>query len=525
MTSARVVTVLSCTLLLASGAAAQQAHPGKAGYDKWCAECHGAEGRGDGAAAAWMLPRPRDFTQARYQIRSTASGALPTDADIHRIIERGMPGTAMPAWPKLTENERNDIVAYIKSMSKFFESEGTPTAIAFGDAPGSSAETIAEGQKLYTELECWKCHGQAGRGDGPSAPEQQDDKNYPIRPANLTQNWRFNGGGSVEDIYARLRTGIDGTPMPSFSDAIDSEVITEAQLWSVAHYVRSLSPEEEPVVREVIRARRVSTLPDAIDDAAWQDVPSSYIPLVGQIIARPRWFAPTVSNVWVQALHDGNELALRISWDDPSKSPDPVFEQWRTLVAENMEPGDSIPMAAAGLPDAFTVQFPTRASTARDLPYFLMGDERTPVYLWTWRSDTGGSEALARGLTTHEPLAADGAPLRAQAAFADGRWQLVLRRTLAAQDTARRISFPQAEPIPIAFFAWDGSNGEGGTRGAISSWYFVHLEQPVSASVYITPLLAALITAALGLVVVSRAQKQHAQSQHTASGFAAAAGS
>jgi hypothetical protein len=85
----------------------------------------------------------------------------------------------------------------------------------------------------------------------------------------------------------------------------------------------------------------------------------------------------------------------------------------------------------------------------------------------------------------------------------------VLRRSLAAQDTARRISFPTAEPIPVAFFAWDGTNNETGGRGSISSWYFVHLEQPATASVFVIPIVAALITAALGLLVVSRAQKQH----------------
>ena len=46
----------------------------------------------------YMLPRPRDFTKGVYQIRTTASGELPTDADIRRVIDDGMPGTAMPEW-------------------------------------------------------------------------------------------------------------------------------------------------------------------------------------------------------------------------------------------------------------------------------------------------------------------------------------------------------------------------------------------------------------------------------------------
>ncbi|MBI2536275.1 MAG: c-type cytochrome, partial [Gemmatimonadetes bacterium] len=43
---------------------------GKELYDKWCAECHGETGAGDGAAATHMLPRPRDFTRAVFQIRT-----------------------------------------------------------------------------------------------------------------------------------------------------------------------------------------------------------------------------------------------------------------------------------------------------------------------------------------------------------------------------------------------------------------------------------------------------------------------
>lgn len=496
-------------MLCAIPAAAQgQALPGKATYDKWCVECHGETGAGDGPAAATMLPRPRDFTQARYQIRTTPSGALPTDADMLAVVENGMPGTAMPGWPKLSATQRTDVVAYIKSFSRFFETEDAPASIEVDRAPRASAERIESGRALYDQLECWKCHGVEGRGDGESAPTQEDDKGNPIRPANLAQNWLFNGGGSVQDIYMRLRTGLDGTPMPSFSDLLESEIITDDQLWDIALFVRSLSPEEPPEAREVIRARLTSgDLPTTPDDAAWEDVESSYIPLVGQIIVSPRWFAPTVNTLWVQALHNGNELALRLTWDDPSRSPDAAWGAWRALITEAMEPKDE-PPAQGALPDVMTVQFAAQAGSGRDLPYFLHGDAKAPVYLWEWQSDGDVREILARGITSTEPLSADGVPVAAQAAYANGRWQLVLRRSLAAQDTTRRTSFPTGEALPIAFFARDGSNGEAGTRGSLSSWYFIHLEEPVTAGVYITPILAAALAAIFGILVVMRAQKQ-----------------
>src|SRR5438128_12586587 len=77
---------------------AQDTTAGKKVYVKWCAGCHGEDGKGDGPAAAYMLPRPRDFTGAVYQIRTTANGQLPTDADLMRSIDDGLFGTAMPGW-------------------------------------------------------------------------------------------------------------------------------------------------------------------------------------------------------------------------------------------------------------------------------------------------------------------------------------------------------------------------------------------------------------------------------------------
>ncbi|HVH10799.1 MAG TPA: c-type cytochrome, partial [Gemmatimonadales bacterium] len=81
-----------------SRAAVQDTTRGKAVYAKWCAGCHGGTGAGDGPGARTMLPRPRNFTGAIYKIRTTASGQLPTDRDLARAIDEGLPGSAMPAW-------------------------------------------------------------------------------------------------------------------------------------------------------------------------------------------------------------------------------------------------------------------------------------------------------------------------------------------------------------------------------------------------------------------------------------------
>lgn len=511
----RWTVVLVPVVLVASAAWAQESVPGQATYEKWCAGCHGVEGRGDGPGAISMLPQPRDFTTGLYQIRSTPSGELPTDDDILRMIDEGMPGSSMPGWKDyLSADERRDLVAYLKSFSRFFEDEEAPPPVDVSGAPGVSEEGIAEGRELYEQIECWKCHGMQGRGNGPSAPTLEDDWDFPVRAADLTEPWAFNGGGSVEAIFTRLMTGLNGTPMPSFADLIDSEFMTREQLWRVAQYVHSLAPET-PVVREVVRAALVETLPSGVDDEAWDSVERFYIPLVGQIIEEPRWFVPTVDGAWVQAAHDGVDLALRVTWHDPSQSPDPEWEEWRLKVAGLLNgedaaiaPADADTVGAIGEAhpaDAFAVQFPTTIPEGMKRPYFLMGSAEEPVYLWYWRSDAPGvGERLARGLAEMSDLESEA--LVGEAVFDEGEWRLAMRRSLQADGD--RLELAGGAPIPIALYAWDGSNGEYGTQGAISTWYFLYLDEPTTNAVYALPAAATLLTALLGLVIVARAQRR-----------------
>jgi mono/diheme cytochrome c family protein len=538
--------LLAVSLSLAMGkAAAQEVAPAKATYEKWCAGCHGTDGKGDGPAAATMLPRPRAFTAGLYQIRTTPSGALPTDENILRMIDEGMPGTAMPAWrDQLSAEQRSELVQYLKSFSPFFERQEAPEPVEIGSSPDASDEGLAEGRRLYEKVECWKCHGQAGRGDGPSAPTLEDDQDYAIRAADLTESWNFNGGATVEQIFTRFMTGLNGTPMPSFADLIDAEVVTEEQLWRIAQYVASLS-EPKPEVKEVVRAALADEgLPSAVDDPAWDTAERFYIPLVGQVIVEPRWFAPMVDGVWIQALHDGKELALLLTWHDPSKSPDPDWDEWEARVGATMAPeggaaagadtagaptdtlaaadtaaarAPAAPVTATqrasagtvgGLYDALAVQFPMVIPEGMERPYFLMGSEDEPVYLWLWESGPAGArEALARGLAAFEPLTGDNL-LVAQAEYDDGEWRLLIRRTLETAGAESRLRFEPGRAIPIAIFAWDGSNGESETKGAISTWYFLYLDQPTASTVYVIPFVAMLLTAALGVVVVVRAQRR-----------------
>ena len=133
-------------LLISAPAVGQDIEAGRVVYESWCVECHGAEGLGDGSAAASMMPRPRDFSQARYQVRTTGSGQLPTDADLLNVLDNGLPGTTMPGWPNLSANEKQDVIAYVKSFSRFFAAGPAPEALDFGSDPGGGVESSDSGE-------------------------------------------------------------------------------------------------------------------------------------------------------------------------------------------------------------------------------------------------------------------------------------------------------------------------------------------------------------------------------------------
>ncbi|MBS0170487.1 MAG: c-type cytochrome [Nitrospira sp.] len=215
-------------------------------YEQTCAWCHGIGGEGDGPAG-WFIgryssPRPRNFVKDGYKFRSTASGELPTDQDLFKIVTQGIPGV-MPSYRSLNEEARWQVIAYLKSWNPAFQEE-TPVPLTFPPSPPSPTETgIQNGRNLYVKYDCRVCHGDNGEGDGPEtiAGRLRDANNLPIRATNLTDPSAWKNGTSSQDIFRSLMTGLDGTPMPSYANEFAGQ---EDALWELVWYLQSLSGQQ-----------------------------------------------------------------------------------------------------------------------------------------------------------------------------------------------------------------------------------------------------------------------------------------
>lgn len=208
---------------------------GRTVYLANCVQCHGEDGAGDGFGAPFLVPPPRDFTTAEFKFRTTAAGELPTDEDLFRTISRGASGTGMPPWAYLLPAEdRWALVDYVKTFSPRFNGAAARTMAAIPPPP--SSEDAARGKLVYQQMQCAKCHGDDGRGDGPSALTLQDAKGRHINSRDFTTPGAFRTGWTDREIVRTFQTGLNGTPMPSYAG-----LMTPQQAYDLAAYVRSFA--------------------------------------------------------------------------------------------------------------------------------------------------------------------------------------------------------------------------------------------------------------------------------------------
>jgi mono/diheme cytochrome c family protein len=247
MRGKNILATSAAVLMLLAGSGAsfgQESHVGKmigkenrgkALYQRYCIFCHGKYGDGRGDSAPYIDPKPRDFTLGAFKCRSTPSGSLPLDSDLFDTISRGIHSSGMPSWKPLTRQERVDLVAYVRSFSAKFTEEKPGAVVQIPPEPPTSPESVKRGADLFQSMNCVFCHGKEGRGDGPSAATLTDNKGNPIRPFDLTSGTHLKCGDSDQGIFRDLSTGLDGTPMPSFTDALKPD-----QMWDIVHYLATV---------------------------------------------------------------------------------------------------------------------------------------------------------------------------------------------------------------------------------------------------------------------------------------------
>ena len=192
-------------------------------FREHCVHCHGISGDGAGPTSAYLNPYPRDYRPGIFKFKSTPKGMKPTHEDLLRVLVDGIPGTAMPSFKVLDEDEVESLVHYVKYLAirgeverklveavgelekedrlfdvalkdknaekhqqqvaairevstgvvqKWIDADSQATSIEKRpdgwQAPEAMAKSVARGRELFYGpiANCVKCHGDSALGDG-----------------------------------------------------------------------------------------------------------------------------------------------------------------------------------------------------------------------------------------------------------------------------------------------------------------------------------------------------------------------
>ncbi len=503
-----------------------------------CMVCHGNKGAGDGPAADFFNPRPRDFTLGLFKYKTTPGTMLPSDDNLFNTIKFGLPGSGMPGWRTLLSDEQiRSLIPVIKSFDiagawapedapeddfdedgrylktdflQFTETEPVASQIPF------SEESAAKGKKIFEEI-CGKCHGLNGRGNITSDKKLEDDWGARIWPRDLTlpHTWRVSNvrdheGERRQDeiirrIYQRFSIGIPGTPMPAQRSTQEGEkdAIGQEDRWHVANYVFSLRNTKVQLSKnQLIRGKKVEgVVPSSIDDPAWETTPATTLPFAANIIKEGRLHTPMNVTITVRTLYDDKDIAFLLEVNDrtDSRPGEPTATQLHDT---------SLQMHS----DAFAIQFPHdnafKILPAVEKPLFRHGDARHSTTIWYWNAGSIKPEAAPKTVLfdatgPNEKLIArsDDNSISADGKWNNGQWRVIMTRPRSPENGD--MIFEEGKYMPISFANWDGNNGEIGSRHTLTAWFWLLLPKaPDILMVYGMPTGTTLLVflGCLGLV-------------------------
>jgi mono/diheme cytochrome c family protein len=114
---------------------------GKDLFESNCIQCHGPLGRGDGPAAAGMIPPPRNFTSpAGWKNGYDLPG-------IFKTLSEGIPGTSMAPFDYLSRKDRMAMAHYAQSLGAFPRTAASPQAME-----ALSKELASAGEKIPNKI-------------------------------------------------------------------------------------------------------------------------------------------------------------------------------------------------------------------------------------------------------------------------------------------------------------------------------------------------------------------------------------
>jgi mono/diheme cytochrome c family protein len=97
---------------------------GKALFAQNCATCHGAEGKGDGAAGKGLNPKPRNFTENVAWKNGTHI------ENIYKTLDEGIKGSSMVSYNYLSKKDRMALAHVVQSLGAFDHGASDPKALA-----------------------------------------------------------------------------------------------------------------------------------------------------------------------------------------------------------------------------------------------------------------------------------------------------------------------------------------------------------------------------------------------------------
>jgi mono/diheme cytochrome c family protein len=501
---------------------------GKELYANYCVQCHGETGDGNGPAAKYLNPKPRDFRSGKFRVVTTVN-RVPSDQDLMQVLTRGMPGSAMLPFAHLSEADRQALVAHVRELTrKAIEEKVRQEAADFGEQvnpaelakildramrpgdvieiprdlpPSGDKESIARGQKLYAQ-QCAACHGTTGKGDGQQ--DMRDDDGVAVTPRDFTRGI-FKGGSDRQQLYLRIVTGMPGTPMPA------NTLIKATEVGDLMNYVQSLfDPAAQAKVehkRTRLVARRTSgALPADADADAWRAAEPV------RIVVSPLWWRNYAEpDLHVAALHDGKTVAIRLTWQDATRNDRPVRPQdFEDMAAVQLFQGSPEPFLGMGAANQAVDVWLWRASwqaladgpvdvdtaypnMAVDLyPFERAGngprshsiEQQLRDFITAWAAGNlnadparpfTGSSLGAKGFGTLTMRPRTSQLVSAKGTWKEGRWTVVLRRPL---DVGAEGGLPLApgSKLSMAFALWDGAAGDRNGQKLVSIWHDLELE-------------------------------------------------